>query len=295
MRARVSTGIWPSSACWSPRSAPFRRGRPQCGDSPDGFRAWLEDFKQVAINDGVSPDVVDSALATASFDLRCSPHDHGQGALQGNYASFAARHITPGRIKKGKTMLLAYAEPLEKIEQRYGVPGAGAGRDLGAGDGFRRGLRHVSDFQRAWRRWPTTAAAGNLYRAELVDALMIVQRGLLTPAQMRGAWAGELGPDPIHALGLPQVRQCPPTAAEAATDRQFRRRARLDREFPPRQRLAARREMGRGRARISPPSSNGTARRSTPRRSPNSPTGSRSLSWPPRPPLSLRTRRSSAR
>src|SRR5271166_6207243 len=95
----------------------------ECGDTPEGFKAWLEDFKQVAINDGVSPEVADSALATASFDRSVLAHDHGQGSLQGNYASFAARHITPARIKRGKTMLLAYAEPLERIEQRYGVPG----------------------------------------------------------------------------------------------------------------------------------------------------------------------------
>src|SRR5208282_6812946 len=102
-------------------AAPARAA--QCGDSPEGFNAWLEDFKQVAINDGVSPDVVDSALATATFDRSVLSHDRGQGALQGNFAAFAAGHITPGRIKQGKTMLLAQAEPLERIEQRYGVPG----------------------------------------------------------------------------------------------------------------------------------------------------------------------------
>jgi len=88
----------------------------QCGDSPEGFRAWLEDFKQVAINDGVSPDVVDSALTNAKFDPSVLAHDHLQAGLQGNYTAFAVRHITPGRIKRGKTMLVAYAEPLERIE-----------------------------------------------------------------------------------------------------------------------------------------------------------------------------------
>ena len=164
----------------------------QCGDSEDGFKAWLEDFKQVAINDGVSPDVVDQALATANFDPSVLSHDKGQGALQGDYASFAARHITPARVRKGKQMLIAYAEPLERIESRFGVPGPvlvaiwGLETDFGAGLG----------------RYPTFSALatlafdcrrGNLYRAELIDALMIVQRGLLTPQQMRGAWAGELG------------------------------------------------------------------------------------------------------
>src|SRR5260370_40813050 len=93
----------------------------QCGDSSEGFKAWLEDFKQVAINDGVSPEVVDNALAAASFDPSVLAHDHGQG-LHENFASFAARQATPGRLKRGRTMLIAYAEPFAKIEQRYGVP-----------------------------------------------------------------------------------------------------------------------------------------------------------------------------
>ncbi len=164
----------------------------QCGDSPEGFKAWLEDFKQVAINDGVSPDVVDSALTNANFDPSVLAHDHGQAALQGNYAAFAARHITPARIKRGKTMLVAYAEPLERIEQRYGVPGPvlvaiwGLETDFGAGLGTYPTFSALATLAYDCRR-------GNLYRAELIDALMIVQRGLLTPGQMRGAWAGELG------------------------------------------------------------------------------------------------------
>ena len=164
----------------------------QCGDTPDGFTPWLEDFKQVAINDGVSPDVVDQALATAKFDPSVLSHDHGQASLQGDFASFAARHITPARIKRAQSMLVAYAEPLERIEQRYGVPGPvlvaiwGLETDFGAGLGRYPTFSALATLAYDCRR-------GTLYQAELIDALMIVQRGLLTPQQMRGAWAGELG------------------------------------------------------------------------------------------------------
>jgi len=170
--------------------APVRAA--QCGNTPDGFRAWLEDFKQVAINDGVSPDVVDQAFATATFDPSVLAHDRGQRALQSNYAAFAASHITQGRIKKGKTMLLAYAEPLERIEQQFGVPGPvlvaiwGLETDFGVVRGKYPTFSALATLAYDCRR-------GNLYKAELIDALMIVQRGLLSPDQMRGAWAGELG------------------------------------------------------------------------------------------------------
>ncbi len=163
-----------------------------CGDSPEGFKAWLENFKEVAVKDGISPEVADSALATATFDRSILSHDRGQAGWQGNFEAFAAQHITPARIKRGKTMLLAYAEPLERIEQRYGVPGpvlvaiwgleTSYGADLGKYPTFSALATLAYDCRRA-----------DLYRAELIDALTIVQRGLLTPQEMRGAWAGELG------------------------------------------------------------------------------------------------------
>jgi lytic murein transglycosylase len=163
-----------------------------CGNSEEGFKAWLEGFKQVAIKDGISPEVVDSALATATFDPTVLSHDRGQAAWQGNFAAFAAAHVTAGRIKRGKMMLLAYAEPLERIEQRYGVPGPvlvaiwGLETDFGSGLGTYPTFSALATLSYDCRRAET-------YRAELIDALMIVQRGLLTPEQMRGAWAGELG------------------------------------------------------------------------------------------------------
>ena len=88
-------------------------------------------------------------------------------------------------------MLLAYAEPLQTIEQRYGVPGPilvaiwGLETDYGAGLGNYPTFSALATLAYDCRR-------AQVYRAELIDALMLVQRGLLRPSQ-RGAWAGEIG------------------------------------------------------------------------------------------------------
>jgi lytic murein transglycosylase len=162
-----------------------------CGESAAGFSEWLDSFKTVAIRDGVSPQVANAALSGAVYDPSIAAHDRGQGFGQ-NFAAFSARHITPSRIKKGKMMLLAYAEPFEKIEQRYGVPAPvlvaiwGLETDFGAGLGGYPTFSALATLAYDCRR-------AQIYRAELIDALMIVQRGLLRPEQMRGAWAGEIG------------------------------------------------------------------------------------------------------
>ena len=88
-------------------------------------------------------------------------------------------------------MMLAYAEPLQRIEQRFGVPGPilvaiwGLETDYGAGLGGYSTFSALATLAYDCRR-------AQIYRAELIDALMLVQRGLLRPSQ-RGAWAGEIG------------------------------------------------------------------------------------------------------
>ena len=163
-----------------------------CGKSAEGFKEWLNDFRQVATRDGISSEVIDAALAGVTYDASVKAHDHGVAAFGHNFAGFAASHITLGGTARGKEMLRTYAGPLAKIEQRFGVPGPvlvaiwGLETSFGADNGA----------------FPTFSALATLaydcrrpdrFRAELIDALMLVQRGLVSPRQLRGAWAGELG------------------------------------------------------------------------------------------------------
>ena len=72
-----------------------------CGDSAAGFNEWLTSFKQVAVRNGISQQIVDSTLNGVTFDPSVAAHDRGQN-FGTNSAAFAARHISPARIKKGK-------------------------------------------------------------------------------------------------------------------------------------------------------------------------------------------------
>jgi lytic murein transglycosylase len=161
-----------------------------CGDSADGFNEWLNSFKQVALRNGVTQQVVDASLNGVVFDPSVAAHDRGQN-FGSNFAAFSARHVTPARIKRGKTMMLAYAEPLERIEQRFGVPGAVVVAIWGLETDFGAGLGGYSMFS-ALATLAYDCRRAQIYRAELIDALMLVQRGLLRPSQ-KGAWAGEIG------------------------------------------------------------------------------------------------------
>ena len=169
------------------------RAQQECGKGPEGFHEWLSSFRQVAARDGISDAAFESALGGMSYDSSVGAHDRGVVYLGHNFESFAASHITPGQLSRGRAMLARYARTFETIEQRFGVPGAvlvaiwgletSYGGDNGSYPTFAALATLAYDCRRADR-----------FRAELIDALTLVERGVWpNPRSLHGAWAGEIG------------------------------------------------------------------------------------------------------
>ena len=164
-----------------------------CGRNGEGFGAWLASFKQVAVGNGLSPRAVDAALDGVTYDPAVKRHDGGAAMFGHNFAGFAAAHVTPGMVARGKAELRRYAEPLAKIEQRFGVPGPvlvaiwGQETSFGGDNGSYPTYTALATLAYDCRR-------ADRFRAELIDAIALVDRGVVTqPRQLHGAWAGEIG------------------------------------------------------------------------------------------------------
>ena len=164
-----------------------------CGRSAEGFGDWLASFKKVAVGDGVSQTAVEAALGGVSYNPEVKRHDGGVKMFGRNLAGFEASHVTPGMVSRGRAELRRYAGPLATIERRFGVPGpvvvaiwgleTSFGGDIGSFPTYSALATLAWDCRRAQR-----------YRAELIDALMLVDRGVIAdPRRTRGAWAGEIG------------------------------------------------------------------------------------------------------
>jgi lytic murein transglycosylase len=162
-----------------------------CGDSAAGFATWLEGFKQEAVSLGISPAAVSAGLAGVTYDPAVIKADHSQHVFKQSFEQFSGRMIPP-RLKRARGMLNTYGPQLAVIEKQYGVPGAvvvaiwGLETDFGAVRGKMATIRSLATLAYDCRR-------SDFFRGQLVDALRIVERGDLSPSQMRGGWAGELG------------------------------------------------------------------------------------------------------
>ncbi|NIX75966.1 lytic murein transglycosylase [Microvirga terricola] len=162
-----------------------------CRD-PAGFEKWLGDIRQEAVAEGISANAIRTALSGVTFDPSVIGKDRGQGVFKQSFEQFAGRMVSPYRLRMGATLLKKHAATLARIQQRFGVPGPvlvaiwGLESDFGAVKGNMATIRSVATLAYDCRR-------SEMFERHLLDAIRIVERGDLTPAEMRGAWAGELG------------------------------------------------------------------------------------------------------
>ena len=163
----------------------------QCND-PAGFEKWLGDIRREAAAQGISPKAINAGLDGLTADPGVIRRDRGQRFFKQSFEQFSAKMVPPYRIQKGTAMLRQHAGLLSRIEQQYGVPGPiivaiwGLESDFGAARGNLPVMRSVATLAYDCRRT-------EMFTNELFSALRVIQRGDLSPGEMRGAWAGELG------------------------------------------------------------------------------------------------------
>ena len=160
-----------------------------CGSGT--FEAWLEDFKKEAAAKGISQSAIATGLSGVTLDKAVITRDHSQKVFSQSFEEFSGRMVPP-RLLRGSNMLKQYGSVLGRIEQTYGVPGEiivaiwGLETDFGVNIGKFPTLRSLATLAYDCRRT-------DLFKAELMDALRIVERGDIAPQDLRGAWAGEIG------------------------------------------------------------------------------------------------------
>jgi lytic murein transglycosylase len=160
--------------------------------SPAAFGSWLQGFKQEAVAQGVSPDVVASALNGLTYDPATIAKDRGQGVFAQTFLQFSGRMVSGNRIQTGGALLKKHANVFKQIEQQYGVPGPvlvafwGLETDFGKVMGNMETLRSLATLSFDCRR-------PDELREQLIYALKVIERGDLSPPEMRGPAHGEVG------------------------------------------------------------------------------------------------------
>jgi lytic murein transglycosylase len=160
--------------------------------SPAEFGRWLQGFKKEAVAQGISPQTVSYALDGLTYDPATIAKDRGQGVFAQSFLQFSGRMVSSNRLQVGGSLLKKYADTFRRIEHQYGVPGPvlvafwGLETDFGKVMGNMETMRSLATLSFDCRR-------PEEFREQLLFALRVIERGDLTPQQMRGPAHGEVG------------------------------------------------------------------------------------------------------
>ena len=159
----------------------------QCGGD---FAAWKAAIAAEAVASGVGRTGLD-ALGGAAIDTKVLERDRAQGVFSQSFIEFSRRMINDYRLKNGAANLKKHAETFARAEREFGVPGPvitafwALETDFGAVQGDFLTLNALVTLAHDCRR-------PELFRPQVVPLLTLIDRGVL-PADVRGAWAGEIG------------------------------------------------------------------------------------------------------
>jgi lytic murein transglycosylase len=156
------------------------------------YESWLAAFEREAAAKGISQRAIAAAAPSLTYDQHIVNIDRGQRVFTQTFLQFSGRMAAAYRIQRGQALIKANAPTFAKIEQQYGVPAPvivsfwALESDFGANMGNYHSLSAIASLAYDCRR-------SDRFRAQLFDALRLIDRGDLAPDDMTGSWAGELG------------------------------------------------------------------------------------------------------
>lgn len=156
------------------------------------FTEWQTNFRQKALTAGIRSHVFERAFYGITPDPAVVRADRSQPEFSKPVWEYLEGATAPTRVRRGRQLLALYANSLNQLEQRYGVPRQilaaiwGMESNFGSNMGSNNVIRALATLAFEGRR-PDFATE------QLLAALQIVQQGDITPERMLGSWAGAMG------------------------------------------------------------------------------------------------------
>ncbi len=156
------------------------------------FADWLASLRAEARAKGISDATLETALGGLQPIPRVIKLDRNQPEFKQDFRSYINSRVSEKRIKAGRRMLQKHRFLLEKIRRRYGIQP----RFLIAIWGLE------TEFGNYLGGFPVIGALATLaydprrsdfFRAELLNALTILDEGHVSISDMKGSWAGAMG------------------------------------------------------------------------------------------------------
>lgn len=164
----------------------------QTADAAEPFDAWLDGLKAEALQKGISSSTLDTAFKDVSPIEKVLEYDRKQPEFSQTFWTYLNRAVSDERINRGKRLLQQHAGLLAEVERKYGVQPRFLvsfwGLETNYGD-YTGGFSVIG----ALATLAHDERRADFFRAELFNALQILDDGHIAPDRMSGSWAGAMG------------------------------------------------------------------------------------------------------
>jgi peptidoglycan lytic transglycosylase B len=169
------------------------------------FAQWVESFRPRALARGVSSETYARVMGGVKPDTSVFAQLGNQPEFNEQLWQYLNRRVSEWRIVAGQACAKEYSALLERIEGDFGVERSVILGLWGVESTFGDPLVQKNHMRPVI---PALAALAwgeprrrTYWEQELLNALVIIQRGWSTPEEMRGSWAGAMG----HTQWMPEV------------------------------------------------------------------------------------------
>ncbi len=158
----------------------------------DAFQSFLQSLWPQAQNANVSRATFERAFASLTPDPRLMGSGIQQAEFERTIEQYINSAVSDGRAAKGRALMQRWSNELHVIEQRIGVPASiilatwGLETDFGSAHGDRDVVRSLATLA-------YTRKDNQSFVKEVIAALVMLERGLVTRDKFKGSWAGAMG------------------------------------------------------------------------------------------------------
>jgi membrane-bound lytic murein transglycosylase B len=160
--------------------------------SNEKFNEWLIEFKDRAINQGVSKDTVDNALKNAKFLERIVALDRKQPEFFEKTYEYLDKRVNEARIQAAKKLLSENSILLQKVNAKFKVNNEilvalwGIETNFGVNKGKVDIISALSTLSFDNRR-------SEYFEKELIILLKLIDKKIVKYESLYGSWAGAIG------------------------------------------------------------------------------------------------------
>lgn len=157
-----------------------------------GLQDWAVGFRVRALAAGITQATYDRAMTGVQFLPDVVSRDRKQDEFTKTIWDYLDKAVSDDRISSGQKALETYARLLDQIEVKYSVDRHVIVAIWGLESAYGAVRGDIATIS-ALATLSYDARRGVFFESELIAILQTLQEGKVTPAQLRGSWAGAMG------------------------------------------------------------------------------------------------------